>query len=209
MTLFPGNKMTPVIHVVSGEKRGMKLTIPDAKWLRPTLSRVKKTVFDVLGKSIKEAFIADIFAGTGNIGIEALSMGASYAIFVESEKLACELLRSNLNKLRFEERSYAIIQCDAARALGHPIFSSHKLDLIFIDPPYRINAVKIKDIFDLILAKDLLGQEGEVIFLMLKKRMPEFEFENYVITWQKNIGITTLTFLRKKVNNESSIPGDV
>jgi hypothetical protein len=55
----------------------------------------------------------------------------------------------------------------------------------------------------------MLGQEGEIVFFMFKKRMPEFEFKDFEITWQKNIGITTLTFLRKKVESESSIPGDV
>lgn len=201
--------MTPQIHVVSGDKKGMKLAIPDGKWLRPTLARVKKTVFDVLGKSTRGAVVADIFAGTGNIGIEALSMGASHVIFVESEELACDLLKKNLDRLRFGEESYTIIHCDALKAIGHPVFSSHKLDLIFIDPPYRINAVKIREVFDSILANDLLGQEGEVIFFMLKKRMAEFEFEDFEITWQKNIGITTLTFLRKKVEGESSISRDV
>lgn len=201
--------MTPQIHVVSGEKKGMKLAIPDGEWLRPTLARVKKTVFDVLGKSTRGSVAADIFAGTGNIGIEALSMGASHVIFVESEKLACDILKKNLDKLGFNEDSYKIIHRDALKALGHPFFSSCKLDLIFIDPPYRINAVTISEIFDSILANDMLGQEGEIVFFMFKKRMPEFEFKDFEITWQKNIGITTLTFLRKKVESESSIPGDV
>jgi len=201
--------MTPQIHVISGEKKGMKLAIPDVGWLRPTLARVKKTVFDVLGKSTEGTVAADIFAGTGNIGIEALSMGASHVIFVESEKLACDLLKKNLDRLRFDEGSYTIIHRDALKALGHPVFYLCKLDLIFIDPPYRINAVKIREIFDSILAKDLLGQKGEIIFFMLKKRMHEFEFKDFEITWQKNIGITTLTFLRKKDESESGISGDV
>jgi 16S rRNA (guanine(966)-N(2))-methyltransferase RsmD len=199
----------PQIHVISGEKKGMKLAIPGGEWLRPTLARVKKTVFDVLGKSTKGTVVADIFAGTGNIGIEALSMGALHVIFVESEKLACNLLKKNLDKLKFDESSYTIVHRDALKALDHPVFSSCKLDLIFIDPPYRINAVKIREIIDSILAKDILKQEGEIIFFMLNKRMHEFEFKDFKITWQKNIGITTLTFLRKKDESESGISGDV
>ena len=124
------------VKVISGTLKGSTLKLPKSG-LRPTQERVKKSFFDILGDRVKEAFVLDLFAGTGNLGIEALSRGASRATFVEWETTSVRFLRENLNRLRLSGRT-DVLQENCFKAIHRLFRQGAKFDLGFVDPPYNI-----------------------------------------------------------------------
>jgi len=124
-----------MIRVTGGERRGMTLSTPRGHGTRPATARVREWIFDVLGPP-RGYTVIDLFAGTGAVGIEALSRGAESVLFVENWKPALSCLRANLEKTRFTERS-EIIQLDVARAALTLARNGRQFDLGFCDPPYR------------------------------------------------------------------------
>ena len=123
------------MRIIAGEKRGLLLQTPQDMSIRPTYDRVREAVFGRLQFDIRDACVLDLFAGTGALGIEALSRGARSAVFVDQSPAAIKIIRSNLEKAKFSDRAQVIFQ-DAFSALrqltGHTRF-----DVVFIDPPYR------------------------------------------------------------------------
>jgi 16S rRNA (guanine966-N2)-methyltransferase len=127
------------VRIVAGEFRGRTLKAPKWDGLRPTSDRLRETLFDVLGPSIRGARVLDGFAGTGAIGIEALSRGAAEVTFVERDPRAIALIEANLAPLLTGERSKPVIIragfADVAARLAGQIF-----DVIVLDPPYADTA---------------------------------------------------------------------
>ena len=123
------------MRVVAGEARGRRLVAPDGLDTRPTADRVREAVFNSLVSLdvVDDAQVIDVFAGTGALGIEALSRGAAYATFVESARPALNALGTNLATCRFDDRS-RVLAMDQARVL------LAGFDLLLIDPPYRFDA---------------------------------------------------------------------
>lgn len=121
------------MRVIAGSLKGRRLQTPDWEGLRPTSDKLRETLFNVLAPRIEGARVLDGFAGTGAVGIEALSRGAAHVTFVESDPRAVQLVQRNLDHCRVGDR-YAIIRArfaDAARRLQPGSF-----ELVFLDPPY-------------------------------------------------------------------------
>jgi len=120
------------VRVIAGTLKGRKLEAPDWEGLRPTSDKLRETLFNVLAPRIEGARVLDGYAGTGAVGIEALSRGAAHVTFVEQDGRACALIASNLEKCRISN-GYAIIQSSVLPAIEglEPAF-----DVIFLDPPY-------------------------------------------------------------------------
>jgi 16S rRNA (guanine(966)-N(2))-methyltransferase RsmD len=122
--------------VIAGRYRGRRLAGPRAEELRPTGDRLKETLFDILGPSIENAVVLDAFAGTGSIGIEALSRGAREVLFLDSNREASRLIRKNIGMCGVTG-GYRILLGDVftlMRMLGREGF---RADVAFLDPPYR------------------------------------------------------------------------
>jgi len=122
------------VRVIAGTLKGRRLQTPDWEGLRPTSDKLRETLFNVLAPRIDGARVLDGFAGTGAVGIEALSRGAAHVTFVESDPRAVQLIQRNLEHCRVGDR-YAIIRArfaDASRRL-----SAGSFGLVFLDPPYR------------------------------------------------------------------------
>lgn len=120
------------MRVIAGTLKGRKIETPDWPGLRPTSDRLRETLFNVLAPRIRDARFLDAFAGTGAVGIEALSRGAAHVAFVEQDPRAQRLIEENLARCRVNDR-YAIIRAGfagAAQRLGTGF------DLLFFDPPY-------------------------------------------------------------------------
>jgi 16S rRNA (guanine966-N2)-methyltransferase len=124
------------MRIISGTSKGRKLVTPKSQFLRPTSDRVKESIFNILREEMEGKVVLDLFAGTGNLGIEALSRGAKKAIFVEKGRQALRLIQRNLNQFGLEERS-KIIPKDAIRAIGILKQRGESFDLILMDPPYE------------------------------------------------------------------------
>ena len=124
-----------MVRIIAGERKGTKLFTPAARGIRPTSDRVKSAIFSMLGASMDGAFVLDVFAGTGSLGLEALSRGAFRCCFCDNSRESLALLERNIARCRMEERS-EILNCGFERALSA---ASLKADIIFMDPPYHDN----------------------------------------------------------------------
>jgi 16S rRNA (guanine966-N2)-methyltransferase len=120
------------VRIIGGRLRGSKLAVPDASGLRPTPDRVRETLFNWLAPMIAGASCLDLFAGTGALGIEALSRGADRVDFVERQISLARALRENLTRLG--EKSAEVHQADAFSLVASA--ASRRYDIVFLDPPF-------------------------------------------------------------------------
>lgn len=118
------------MRVITGTARGRKLQQPDGLEIRPTADQVKESIFNIIQGDVEGRACLDLFAGTGQLGIEALSRGAASCVFVDSARDAVRLVKKNLEKT---ELNGQVFQSDALRFLE----SREQYDLIFVDPPYQ------------------------------------------------------------------------
>lgn len=149
-----------MLHVLTGTQKGRKLKVPKGQKIRPTTSRVKKSIFDRLG-DISGCRVLDIFAGSGGLGIESLSRGASHVTFIEKDPAVFKILSQNVAVCGFEDESELICAHfeDALRNLGR---DEERFDLIFIDPPYKL--YEHMEVGDFIaLASGVLRKEGMIV----------------------------------------------
>ena len=127
------------MRVIAGNARGRKLAAPKSMRVRPTADRVKESLFSILLSRLGEfdgMRVLDICAGTGNLGIEALSRGASFAVFIDSHPESAEIIKKNLEITRFTDCAKVVLQ-EAAAALKWLGRSEAPFHLIFLDPPYH------------------------------------------------------------------------
>jgi 16S rRNA (guanine(966)-N(2))-methyltransferase RsmD len=118
------------VRVIAGEFRSRRLKSIPGLATRPTPDRLRQTLFDILGSRVEGAVFLDAYAGTGAVGIEALSRGAARAVFIEKSKKAVQVIRENLASLGIENRALLVVS-SALSALA-----IHKADIVFLDPPY-------------------------------------------------------------------------
>ena len=146
------------MRVISGLYKGRNLKGFDIDGTRPTMDRVKESVFSSIQNYIDESVVLDLFSGSGNLGIEALSNGASICYFVDKNKVAINTIKENIDMLKIT--NYKLINDDYMNALNSFI-DKNKFDLIFLDPPYKLNC--IDNIIRFVLDYDLLNNNGLII----------------------------------------------
>ena len=184
-----------MLRVISGTARSIPLKTLPSSDTRPTTDRVKETLFNLLQDEIYGCSFLDLFAGSGQIGIEALSRGATEAVFIEKNKKACAIIEENLKKTRFSEKA-VLISKDYKVALS---FLSKKFDVIFMDPPYAANVEA--DVLQLIDSHDLLKDDGMVIIeAALKKDFSFVEDLPFAIMRTKVYKTNQHVFLRRLSN---------
>lgn len=125
------------IRIIAGAKRGRRLRVPAEGCVRPTGERVREAIFDVLG-GVEGLRVLDLFAGSGAMGLEALSRGALYCVFVEGDRAVADVLRRNIALLGFQEGAGRVLVSDYVRAVTRLAGSPGGFDLLFVDPPYRM-----------------------------------------------------------------------
>lgn len=123
------------MRIISGTYRGLRLRTLKGESLRPTSDKMRETLFDILGDSIQEATFVDAYAGSGAVGIEALSRGASQVVFLESHRPAAELIRRNLQSLDISS-GFRLLTGHAWTAIERLDHEGAKFDFVFLDPPY-------------------------------------------------------------------------
>jgi 16S rRNA (guanine966-N2)-methyltransferase len=124
------------MRIITGKARGLKLLEPKNYDVRPTADRVKESLFNILGTGLREARILDLFAGTGNLGLEAWSRGAASITFVDMSLSSLKLVRGNIAKCRAEE-ACTVLKGDALQMLGRLAHGGQQFDYLFCDPPYN------------------------------------------------------------------------
>lgn len=144
------------MRVIAGSAKGIRLDAPEGMHTRPTTDKTKEAIFGAIQFDIRDAVCLDLFAGSGGMGIEALSRGAKRCVFVDSDRKAIAVVKKNLAAARVSGGE--VLQCGFEKAI--PLLKE-KFDFIFMDPPYASGFYQ--PAVDLILAHDLLREDGQII----------------------------------------------
>ena len=179
------------MRVITGKARGVPLKTPDGMLTRPTTDRVKEALFSIIQFEIPGARVLDLFGGTGQLGIEALSRGAKSAVFVDMQEKACRLIHENLKKTRLEQGA-RVVRADYLQYLDR---CRERFDIILLDPPYA--EVFLENALKRITEIDILESNGIIVAERpLGKELP-WEFEGYTRSKDYKYGNTLLTVYRK------------
>ena len=179
------------MRVVAGTARGTVLKTPEGMLTRPTADRVKEAVFSILHFDVQDAVVLDLFGGTGQLGIEALSRGARRAVFVDQQQKACELIKENLRRTRFTQQG-TVVRGDYLEYLKR---TKEKFDIILLDPPYA--EVFLENALKCITEIDILKTDGIIVAERPVEKALSFEFEGYTRSKDYKYGKTLLTIYRK------------
>ena len=179
------------MRVITGTARGIQLKTPDGMVTRPTADRVKEAMFSIIQFDIPGASVLDLFGGTGQLGIEALSRGAKNAVFVDAGEPACRLIRENLKRTSLEEKG-RVVRSDYMDFLSR---TKEQFDIILLDPPYA--EVFLENALKRITEIDILRSNGIILTERpLGKELP-WDFEGYQRSKEYKYGNTLLTIYRK------------
>jgi 16S rRNA (guanine(966)-N(2))-methyltransferase RsmD len=126
------------MRIIAGEAKGRRIRAPRGRNTRPMRDFVREAVFGMLGERVAGARVLDLFAGSGSLGLEALSWGALHAVFVDRGREATRIIQENLDKLGMGDRG-TVIRCEVLDYLRKSHSTERAFDLIFIDPPYKID----------------------------------------------------------------------
>ncbi len=180
------------MRVITGKARGVALKTPDGLVTRPTADRVKEALFSIINFDVPNASVLDLFGGTGQLGIEALSRGAKQAVFVDAGDAACKLIHENLRRTKLETQG-RVIRADYLQFLSG---CKGKFDLIFLDPPYAEEFLEnsLKKLSEI----DILQTNGIIVCERpLGKDLP-VEIPGFSRSKDYKYGKTLLTLYRKE-----------
>ncbi len=177
------------MRIIAGDLKGRRLGTPDWSGLRPMSDKLRETLFNVLGPRVVGARLLDGYAGTGAVGIEALSRGASHVTFVDSDRRATDLVQANLRHCGLEE-GYAIIRVEFARV--GPRLDATPFDIISLTPPYGAAEMAVA----LATAAGIASATTLVIVEHAKRDPPPAQAGNLVMTRDLVSGDSALAFYR-------------
>lgn len=182
-----------ILRVISGSAKGHKLKTIGGKETRPTADRVKESVFNIISGFVAGARVLDLYSGTGNLGIEALSRGAVFSLFVEKSRESILTIKHNLLHTKLSEKS-SVMAMDVFTALDKLSKESRKFDIIFLDPPYNKNLVE--KTLKCLVESDIIEQDGIIIAEHdLKDEVPQEAGHLKRFRYQK-YGDTAVSFYR-------------
>lgn len=180
------------MRVIAGKAKGIQLNTPQGMLTRPTTDRVKEALFSIIQFELPGARVLDLFGGTGQLGIEALSRGASKAVFVDARREACQLIGANLKKTHLESEA-SVVQSDYLEYLNR---CKETFQIILLDPPYA--EVFLENAIKRITEIDILQSGGIIVAERpLGKELP-WEFEGYTRSKDYKYGKIILTLYRKR-----------
>ena len=181
------------MRIIGGEARGRVVRLPAGSRIRPTADRIKESLFNIL-HSVEGSFFLDLFAGSGNVGLEALSRGARFTAFVEKDIRLVRALQGSLVQLGFAARA-EVIAADAESGLRRLVQRGDRFDLIFTDPPYDQGLV-----LETLAWPDMrkaLAENGIVVLQHSAREKPDgLQTQPWVVADQRRYGDTVLSFLK-------------
>ena len=179
------------MRVITGKARGVVLKTPEGMATRPTADRVKEALFSIIQFDIPGARVLDLFGGTGQLGIEALSRGAKSAVFIDEREDACKLIRENLKRTGLQEDA-RVWRSDYMSYLNR---CNEKFDVIFLAPPYA--EVFLENSLKMITEIDILQSGGIIVTERPLGKKLLWDFPGYARSKDYKYGKTLLTLYRK------------
>lgn len=184
------------MRIITGSAKGIQLKAPTGLSTRPTTDRVKESLFGILGYLVEDAHVLDIFAGTGNLSLEALSRGAASAIAIDKSANCQKIIRENGVKTRLADR-LTVLKGDGLRYLSQYAGEGRTFDLIFADPPYEQGFVE--KVLTVVEDSDILADDGVLVVEHTKKEpIEESLLVKLEIRRQERYGETIVSFLMHK-----------
>ncbi len=171
------------MRVISGKLKGRQILGYDISGTRPTMDRVKESIFSMIQSYIPEAIVLDLFSGSGNYGIEAISNGSKLVYFNDYNMKCIKVIKDNLTNMKVLDQS-KITNFDYKKALNYYKENNIKFDLVFLDPPYKNNI--INNILDYLINNDLLNNKALVICELTNRE--EYLNEKIVLYKEKTYG---------------------
>lgn len=179
------------MRVITGKARGVQLKTPEGLDTRPTTDRVKEALFSIIQFEIPGTYVLDLFGGTGQLGIEALSRGAEHAVFVDAGDAACKLIKENLRRTKLESQA-KVVRSDYLQYLKT---TREKFNIVLLDPPYA--EVFLENALNCITEIDILQTGGIIVCERpVGKELP-WEFPGYTRSKDYKYGKTLITIYRK------------
>ncbi|MEI4790916.1 16S rRNA (guanine(966)-N(2))-methyltransferase RsmD [Bacillus sp. FJAT-53060] len=185
------------MRVISGTRKRRTLKAVPGQSTRPTTDKVKESIFNMIGPYFDGGWALDLFAGSGGLGIEALSRGFDHCIFIDRDMKAIQTIKENLSQLLLMDQS-EVFQNDAQRALAAIVKRGESFQAIFLDPPYQDQ--KLKALLDMIDEHSLLADDGVIVCEHDKDVMLPNETGQLHISRQELYRLTGITIYRKRGN---------
>ena len=187
------------MRVLTGKARGVQLKTPQGMQTRPTSDRVKEALFSIIQFEIPGASVLDLFGGTGQLGIEALSRGAKRAVFVDEREDACKIIRENLKRTKLDDCA-SVVRSDYLSYLKR---CKETFQIILLDPPYA--EVFLENSLKMITEIDILQSDGIIVAeYPVGKELP-WEFPGFSRSREYKYGNTLLTIYRKTKEGETAL----
>ena len=181
------------MRVISGNLKGREILGYNLDGTRPTQDRVKESIFSSIQNYIRERTILDLFAGSGNLGIEAISNGGEYCYFVDKSIDAVNVINKNIKNFSIDNAK--VLNCDYKKALNYFIDNNIKFDLVFIDPPYKY--MFIEDILMFLVDNNLLNEDALVV-CEYENRLELNEYKNLYLDKEKKYGYKFVKIFKTK-----------
>lgn len=188
------------MRVIAGELKGKKLFSIKGKALRPTSDKVREAIFDILQDRLKGKRVLDLFAGTGALGIEALSRGAEKGVFVENNRHSLSVLRRNIEECRLKAKA-EILACEVSAGIKILKSRGEAFELVFMDPPYSRGLVK--ETLQALGPSTLISSEA-LIIVEHSRREDLLPFPPFQIIDSRRYGSTCVSFLQRKDSPQKS-----
>ena len=181
------------MRIISGKARGTKLYTLDGTATRPTLDRVKESLFNIIQNDIEDSTVLDLFSGSGAIGLEFLSRGAKRAVLCDSSKDAIKIIKQNVQKTHFEEK-VEVYNMEFTKLVER--LQNQKFDIIYIDPPYATDFIKIS--LEKIIEYELVNENTKIIVETDDETRILYQIEkmDVEITDKRKYGRATIIFLK-------------
>jgi 16S rRNA (guanine(966)-N(2))-methyltransferase RsmD len=216
--------MNSRIRIIAGTARGRLLFSPKGDQTRPMLGRVKDSLFNIIREFLPGSKVLDLFAGTGALGFESISRGADFCLFTEYHKESFNVIKQNIECLKFESQSKAVF-LDAFKIIDYLSSSGYKPDIIFIAPPYRLlepemhTRAKLLEIIDKMAEDKLISDEALIVLEHTVRQFPplnkekdaetpgdpagenRFPLKQLFCSDRRDYGQTALSFLKIRPDN--------
>ena len=179
------------MRVISGKARGVVLKTPEGMQTRPTADRVKEALFSILQFDLPGTKVLDLFGGTGQLGIEAISRGAKSAVFVDAAEAPCKLIKENLRRAKMENEG-RVVRSDYLQYLSQ---CKETFDIIFLDPPYA--EVFLENAIKKISEIDILQSGGIIVAERPVEKVLNLEIDGFSRSKDYKYGKTLITLYRK------------